>query len=256
MSIPVVCPQLDKILETICGTTITDQYFGFHQYRDHFLADLVESIGACHAGTIWMVAGTDYIGLPEWAQIDWAMTNKYYDLARCAGSERFTFLCSFQLGDFQRTDTVMNILRKRAYRIRVSHMTAGLVDRNQKTIEFFDPFGYKPWVPPIVHELQRYFHSLPEFTDYKMISPLDYCPRISWQGIAQDEMCANWSMLYLVLRLTCPNLSRSEVIDLLLSRGPDYLHMVMTHWVCYMWQYAEARGIIQADEYSLVLSVR
>ena len=75
------------------------------------------------------------------------------------------------------------------------------------------------------------------FIDYDFISPMDYCPRFGWQAAAGDAMCANWSLLYAILRIMCPNQSRDIIVDKLLLLGKDKLLDVMQRWHRYIARY-------------------
>jgi hypothetical protein len=133
--------------------------------------------------------------------------------------------------------------------LTIGHTMMLLLDTRHKTIEFFEPNGpHAPWVKVIVPALHSYFRDIPEFAEYKFIDPAEgqYCPRSGLQFVSQDQMCANWSMLYAVLRASCPDITSADLIEMLRSRWREYLRFLMQSWSCYMWQYARENYIIEA----------
>ena len=64
-----------------------------------------------------------------------------------------------------------------------------------------------------------------------------FCPFAGPQQITQDELCLNWSLLYIVLRLEDPTLPRELLVSQLLDRGKDSLIHLIYKWTCYMALY-------------------
>lgn len=118
----------------------------------------------------------------------------------------------------------------------ILHANLLLVDRKDKTIERFEPNA----LPHALEADIRRYESidatvkrdiLPLLGEgYRYCDPLSFCPIGGPQG--DDEYCAAWSIFYMHLRLTNPNLSRKELTrrlnDLSRVQSPlvDYLEVM------------------------------
>jgi hypothetical protein len=230
------CKMLDEIMQEICETPVTQyMYVSLEPYRDAFLADFIKD-KACHGGSIGIYVGQDDSWSPtEVKVLDVTMR----DFKTCLDNiSPIVINIDLWLG---RPPTVGAKVSRRA------HANVLLIDPKNKVIEYFEPHGVARWtsmisdlVRDLVQNGQLSDNSTP-FIDYEFISPIDYCPRFGWQAIAQDAMCANWALLYSILRIMCPNQSRDIIVNNLLSIGKDKLLDLMQRWHCYIARHIRQR---------------
>lgn len=229
------CPKLEAILNTICTTQLTqDIYYSFAKYRHNFIKHIAYESGSCYGGELEFT-----IDKPEFTKAK--LTSEALNLDVCAGRSLIVVDISWY--------PPINRNRTPDEAITSGHAMMLLIDTHNKIIEFFEPNGPDAsWVPIMTLELWEYFNDKPEYTGYTFIEPGEdqYCPTSGLQYVSQDRMCANWSLLYAYLRITCPNVPRADLIEMLRSQGQEYLRHLMQQWHCYMWKYAWDNYIIQA----------
>jgi len=108
--------------------------------------------------------------------------------------------------------------------MKINHANIVIIDRQLKTAERFEP-------DTCLEETEYNFKSLDEqlgllfpTVGFKYIKPMDYCPVMCYQftqtlepeSDSEDKMkfCSAWSLFYADLRLTYPDINRSELIDI------------------------------------------
>lgn len=111
------------------------------------------------------------------------------------------------------------------------HMNMLISDTNLKTVERFEPHGTNAysWLKSDACDvdtvLTNLLHSGP-LSDYKYISPLEFCPWLGPQSAQERELdflqvrkgkvsgfCVAWSFWYADLRLRYPDILPSDLID-------------------------------------------
>jgi hypothetical protein len=122
------------------------------------------------------------------------------------------------------------------------HAVALIINRDTHTAEYFEPNGsHVPWFQPVSHTLERLLKKSKWYgPEYRMqqYDP-ESCPRVGIQGIAGEAQCAYFSSLYVMLRLSCPQLSAANIHTALLGSGPAYLRYLLQQWHCYLVDYIE-----------------
>lgn len=123
------------------------------------------------------------------------------------------------------------------------HATVLLINPIERTAEYFEPNGNSvPWNDTVLHLLQQFLSS----QGITLTIPYNlYCP-FGPQMIAGDQRCGNWSLLYAVLRIRCPDLTGSEITDILTSFTSDQLLRLMDNWTCWLWDYIRFNRIEEA----------
>lgn len=273
------CPRLQQILATgTCNKILTqDTYYDFQsQYMNQFLFHLLESENACLAGDIKIAVNEFAPDRYDRAQI----MESRLALQRCAQLDRLVVIVSsyFARFDFSRVPRAadgrgptLNPPQAVADDLRAqydsdpdksAHFTVLFIDNRARTVEYFESNGSEtPWLPPTVVELKRILASFAQssrvraasartrtgadqWTTYEFIEPGDFCPRISWQTLSDTQKCAYWGTLFAVLRLSCPELSRAQLVDAVLEPGKDFLLNLLDKFHCYMWNYIDRTGIL------------
>lgn len=118
------------------------------------------------------------------------------------------------------------------------HAALLLTDPSTMTAEYFEPYGgTAPWNGVVFEALEEYLPGYTLTVPYTQVCP--YGP----QSLSGDQSCANWSLLYTVLRLECPEVN---VFELLGSLSREDLIYLMTQWTCWLWDYVRSHHIEEA----------
>ncbi len=111
---------------------------------------------------------------------------------------------------------------------RNSHANFLLYDKEQNTLERFEPHGYMPSDSCMPKDIDNFLKNVFKKNldpNLKYIKPLDYSPRDSFQAIQEGEekfqrngydlagYCGVWSTYYAILRLKNPDTDRKKVIN-------------------------------------------
>jgi hypothetical protein len=120
------------------------------------------------------------------------------------------------------------------------HANMLIIDRKEKTVELFDPHGsdvslseVKSLMIAITNFLMSHGYR-EEMTSFEKLGPLDLCPERPYKWQTKVETCRWFSSLYLVARLLCPFVSRSEIIEMFLSTGTESEQELMTKFYCFL----------------------
>jgi hypothetical protein len=112
------------------------------------------------------------------------------------------------------------------------HANVLLVDKTKKTIELFEPHGSSLEVEEaenrigeaVVWLVMNQILTEAEIPSYKIELPHNFCP-YSWQ--TKLPLCTYYSLLYLLLRVGCPNLSRDALLTVTFSSSLDKKHILL-----------------------------
>lgn len=236
------CQQLNDILTAICTTQLTqDIYHDFNKYSGAFLRGFLTQNYGCYGGQIVF-----FLRKPNY-ETRLAFIN--LNLDACNGRSLIIISVDYLSGpyDWKQGDYWKQQTQFDKQNISKAHAMMLLIDTAARTFELFEPNGNKArWISAIISGLSKVFQAKPEFIGYTFISPDYYCPRIGWQGISKDRMCVYWSLLYAVLRTSCPQIPREDLVSMLLGHGQEYLQNLLMQWNCYLWQYVREHHIIDA----------
>ena len=116
------------------------------------------------------------------------------------------------------------------------HANYLIYDSNTKELERFDPNGFTPgeeYNPPnLDRKLKDLFNSnVQQGMIERVYTPLSFCPRRSFQALQHSEgegkpgdptgFCAAWAAWYADTRLSNPNKTRKEVVEMSLKKFKD-----------------------------------
>ena len=155
------------------------------------------------------------------------------------------------------------------------HAMALLIDNRERTIEVYDPNGPgATWFRPIERFLLERLRRQQRFAAYASIAKAGQCvtrdPRIRFSPSAADArdfapaaargrdigpqyvaslpMCAYFSNLYALLRLTCDDLDAAQVNDALVGLGRARLVDLLQRFHCFLVDYAIRSGLFEDAE--------
>jgi hypothetical protein len=132
------------------------------------------------------------------------------------------------------------------------HAMSLIIDQGSaKSITLFEPNG-----PIVDHygEIAVYLtqlFSLPElsyFKDFRIEEPGTCFPPSMFGPQLNSRLgqCAYFSTIFIALRVSCPELSSSDIVNSLLSMGHTSVKKLLRHWACFLVSYARERGIFYA----------
>ena len=111
------------------------------------------------------------------------------------------------------------------------HSNYLIYDSKRKELERFDPNGFTTGCNPpnLGKKLKKLFNSnVQQGMIEKVYEPLSFCPRQSFQYLQSSErekiegdppgFCAAWAAWYVDTRLSNPNKSRKQVVDMALDK--------------------------------------
>jgi len=112
-----------------------------------------------------------------------------------------------------------------------THANALLCDKKKGTVERFEPHGARAYeifkdykYEELDEHLAKYFQS--EY-NLEYISPITYCPALGPQSIehyiSESGYCATWSLWYIDMRLTYPDVDRSVLVKGMFDKLHDLL---------------------------------
>ncbi len=111
----------------------------------------------------------------------------------------------------------------------LGHSNLIIIDKNLKEYERFEPHGQmEVYDDSMIEQLTKTTMAKYLPSDYKYISPMDYClqigPQVKAKGMTDCKdggFCAAWSTLYGHLRIMNPDFSRSAIIDKMLKMAEE-----------------------------------
>ena len=244
--VPNECSMLKYILsmDEQCFYTSPDIYHGFATYRDAFMAELIKRISAGTCTGEKLDVRIFAYNYPKLTVYEGAyITERNVNPPTLCKTGNWNLIAVTL--KFNESDDDGESFNKR----ETTHANYILIDQTTHEIEYFEPHGSDtPWSSIVLPVVKNYFSQHTDYGDYKFIPPELYCPAFGLQAISEDALCANWSMLYPILRISCPNIPRETLINGLLQGGKDFLDHLMAKWICYMWYFARYTGIIQAKD--------
>lgn len=112
-----------------------------------------------------------------------------------------------------------------------SHSTILILDKIEKKAYYIDPNGYPPWYLSVYEEIHKYikYHA----KKYELSLEINVCI-VGPQHVAEDEYCANWTLLIYYLRVNT-DMSINDIIKKLTSYDKETLNKLMENWTCYLW---------------------
>ncbi len=121
--------------------------------------------------------------------------------------------------------------------VKSVHVNALLIDKNNKTIELFDPYGK---ANPIAEEwIKSIFVEKAGLIDYRYISSMDICPISGPQTIAEKYypaiktekgFCHSYSIMYFHMRLSNPGLDPKINLIMMLEKTYEELRLYVTKY--------------------------
>ncbi len=236
-------------------------YINFSPYRPMFMRSIVQDAGRdCYGGTITLLVPEykDQFLLPvlsnEWWKtlLDKEPSYESQNLVqKCNTTVYLVALHFYKLDEktYKQLYTMSNADTVKAKQFRKiesteGHLTALVVDHATRQINYFEPNGQvAQWLPVVNRRLLITMKEM--YPDYNLTGTLvQECPRRGIQYYAEDSRCANWSMLYLYLRINCPFATSKELESFAGDLDDDELQQLMTGWMCFMWGYAASHGLI------------
>ncbi len=109
----------------------------------------------------------------------------------------------------------------------INHAALLILDLKNNTFEYFDPEGYPSWYKDILVSIKSFI---------KYFAPkLKYSPPRCF-GIQKfsEGVCADWSLLYLYLKSTCPDVTIVEITKSIINASQT-LESLIQKWECYLW---------------------
>lgn len=117
------------------------------------------------------------------------------------------------------------------------HSEALLIDTLFQTIEFFEPNGpAAQWYPVISSFLEYKFSSI--LPTYKFLTTGEFCPFIGPQAVSELGICGSFSLLFIILRVSNPDLTSGEVISELVNLSRSQIQTLMRQFICFIVDYA------------------
>lgn len=134
-----------------------------------------------------------------------------------------------------------------------SHFTFLILNRDRNEFEHFDPNGLTPWLSQVEAQLERWIKELiPTPSTYTFNRTLTFCPLKGPQQISQKGWCVAFSLVYLLVRLTEPHLSRDEIVtDILNSVSTE----VMSNFICFLFDLYELKHINEFEMVRLQIKI-
>lgn len=227
------CTLYSQIMASRCEPVMTlAEYRASTNYDREVIAHVIRRASpACTGGHIWIATFPGTSKPSTWSVSPWQKMEWWPE---CLKAQRAFYIW---------VDIVVPA--------EGGHRNVVLVHPTTKTIEWFEPHGHQGRLIPLARTgLEDFFRTKPEFKDYALLEPLDFCPARGWQAVSGDAMCRNWSSLYTVLRFACPEVSRHDIVHHLVDSRDAQLSLtgMLQHWACFMFQYAEKHGILEANE--------
>lgn len=250
------CHRLDEILDSKCSEVLDEEtYHNFQtKYMNQFFSKILKEDESCLGGELNIA-----IREPENNVFDqYRITEFKVDRDKCDLLETVVIpiRTSFAPFNFKQAKTPEEIKEQYDSLGGQGHYTVLVVNTTSKEIEYFETNGSSAgWLPVTEKAIRDAFvqgaknQAIPsEWSTYEFIWPGQFCPRISWQGLAQTQTCAYWSTLFAVLRVACPNVSRTELVESILNQGKEYLLKLLQAWHCFMWNYAKKHHILSVPK--------
>lgn len=123
---------------------------------------------------------------------------------------------------------------------QVGHANMLIWDKGAKTVHLFEPNGMMEAYDEAFVSVLR-----PLVGSYKLIPPIDYCPRWFLQRKSRGGICRMWSLLAAVLCLTCDRTSLeswTKFVNAMPSARTRLLIQNFTQWV---HDYCRSCGVLQ-----------
>lgn len=135
------------------------------------------------------------------------------------------------------------------------HANAVIVDRDAKTIEYFEPHGtVSKDVSRVQGAVKKLLLTVPEFQSYEFSGADVTCPYFGPQALSGDAMCGHWSLMFLVSRIACPSINVRHLLDSIAAQGRDKLLALMSKFHCFLWNYIHQHKLDVATDLSEELS--
>lgn len=114
-----------------------------------------------------------------------------------------------------------------------SHYNIMICDHVTKEIEHYEPNGYAPWLSVVDNSFRNTFKDA--YPTYKFVETLSFCPNTGPQQISTQNWCVVFSLLYILIRLKEPSLTRNEIIDDMMKLGKSGINSLLTNFICFLY---------------------
>lgn len=245
------CPLLTNILDAKCDEPFSQEsYQKFAPFRVGFLARFLFTLpNACYGGLIHVVVNLAQkrarVYKDERVECD----------ADLQGILVYIEFAPLRVSSKQVEEEIEKLSRAR--QLPSGHAVCLIINRERKEFEYFEPNGSTtPWSPMVFDALK--VHMGQEYPTFRWVNTDEFCPVVGPQSESGLSMCANFSLLYLVLRLTCPHLEKEQVVELMFQRdtqretqndstsGSASIAHLMQQWNCVLYSFTKQEHIPQA----------
>lgn len=135
---------------------------------------------------------------------------------------------------------------------RPGHQMIIIVNRITEEIEFFEPNGspYYYWIAETIFD-----EMYNVFPDYRYIYMLDYCIYPGPQAISEKSVCVLFSLLYVLIRIREPHLSREEIIQEITLGDKRQINIIIDNFLCWVYDIIYLGKLNLTGFYDLVGSI-
>lgn len=134
----------------------------------------------------------------------------------------------------------------------IGHFTVLIVNHSLKEIEYYEPNGQPSWLTTVEPFLRKI--SVETYPNYKFIPNLDFCPVRGPQRVSRKGWCVAFSLLYILIRIKEPELTRSQIINDLLQGDRQQIRNILSKFICYTYDIIVTKGIYKFADYRRKIS--
>jgi hypothetical protein len=255
------CKKVQLILDELCEVKVlTGQlYHNFYPYRTAFLASFLRHKGGCFGGGLQIRYNTNqkdttikyFVRQHEkenWNQLKCANNNlEIINLSRRGGYYDTS-------EEFHQAELSPHLRRAKD---TTKHANVLLINHQIKTIFYFEPKGKMKTQNQFIEDAVQKFMEERLGPAYTFVRSNESCPYIGPQKVTGDSFCGNWAMLIPVLHSLCPQIDIRILQEQLLAIDREkcaqnneqrgcYLRNLMSHFHCFMWNWAKKHKVIDA----------
>ena len=128
----------------------------------------------------------------------------------------------------------------RRNKVKNTHTTALIIDFENRTFEYFEPYGYLvPWHDHVLQAIQTDVVDY-EWPHFSLLDAEISCPRLGPQYKSQDKVgfCTWWTWLHIYLRILCRG-NTSQIYEYLSAQGQEFYWKVLLGFYCYIQSIAD-----------------
>ena len=116
---------------------------------------------------------------------------------------------------------------------KIKHRNYIIINHEMKEIEHYEPHGAGEMYPYVSLFLSEIFGK--KFPNYNFISNLQFCPFSGPQAVGGGGWCVLYGLLYVLIRIQEPYLSRKEIIDDTMKGDREQINYMMSKFICYCY---------------------